>query len=107
MPKQTDEASARFRDLAGEGSGVEVKPMFGTLAALVDGHVFAVALGDVVGVKLPPDALAELGAVPGSEVLTMGGRRMKAYRSLPAGMPSAERRVWLARARDHVASLHS
>jgi hypothetical protein len=53
VPKQTDEASARFRDLASEGSGVEVKPMFGTLAALVDGHVFAVALGDVVGVKLP------------------------------------------------------
>jgi len=51
--------------------------------------------------------LAELGAVPGSEVLTMGTRPMKAYRSLPADMPSTERRAWLARARDHVAGLHS
>jgi hypothetical protein len=96
-----------LRDLVGEEPGVEVRPMFGTLAALVDGHVFAVALDEVLGVKLPPDALAELGAVPGSEVLTMGTHRMKAYRSLPADMPSTERRAWLARARDHVAGLHS
>ena len=26
------------------GGGVELRPMFGTLAALVDGHVFAVAV---------------------------------------------------------------
>jgi hypothetical protein len=103
----SNDIRTQLRALVGDDQRVELRPMFGTLAALVNGHVFAVALGDVVGVKLSPDALAELGAVPGAEVLTMGGRRMKAYRSLPAGMPPAERRVWLARARDHVASLHS
>lgn len=98
---------SELRALLGDDSVVELRPMFGTLAALVDGHVFAVALDDVIGVKLDPDARAELETLPGSEVLTMGSRRMTAYRSLPAGMPSAERHVWLTRARDHVATLHS
>ncbi|WP_256795892.1 TfoX/Sxy family protein [Terrabacter sp. Ter38] len=98
---------SELRALLDDAPGVELRPMFGTLAALVDGHVFAVALDDVIGVKLDPDALAELETLPGSEILTMGARRMKAYRSLPAQMSTAERRVWLTRARDHVATLHS
>jgi TfoX/Sxy family transcriptional regulator of competence genes len=100
-------ARSELRALLGDDSGVELRPMFGTLAALVDGHVFAVALDDVIGVKLAPDARAVLETLPGSEVLTMGSRRMKAYRSLPSGMPAAERRAWLTRARDHVATLHA
>jgi TfoX/Sxy family transcriptional regulator of competence genes len=106
-PKHSDEAKARFRGLVNDGPGVELRPMFGTLAALVDGHVFAVALDDVIGVKLDPDGLAELESLPGSEVLIMGRRRMKAYRSLPPQLSAAERRVWVTRARDHVASQHS
>ncbi|WP_020141983.1 TfoX/Sxy family protein [Terracoccus sp. 273MFTsu3.1] len=98
---------SELRTLVGDEPGVELRPMFGTLAALVDGHVFAVAMGDLIGVKLGPDALAELAALPGSEILTMGTRRMKAYRSLPAGIPDAERRAWLTRARLHVARQHS
>ncbi|MBW8731965.1 MAG: TfoX/Sxy family protein [Terrabacter sp.] len=103
------EAATRseLRALLGDTPGIELRPMFGTLAALVDGHVFAVALDDVIGVKLDADALADLEALPGSEILTMGTRPMKAYRSLPAEMSAAERRVWLTRARDHVASQHS
>ncbi|MHA3836745.1 TfoX/Sxy family protein [Terrabacter sp. AAH1] len=99
-------AREELRALVGDDGAVELRPMFGTLAALVDGHVFAVAMGDRIGVKLGPDALAELDAVPGSDVLTMGTRQMKAYRSLPAGMPDVERRAWLARAREHVAARH-
>lgn len=110
-PTHPDDAEpvtrAELRELVGGHPGVELRPMFGTLAALVDGHVFAVAMDDVIGVKLDPDALAELEAAPGSEVLTMGSRGMKAYRSLPMAMPPVERRAWLARARDHVANLHS
>ena len=106
MVPNEEEARAQLRVLVGDDPRVELRPMFGTLAALVDGHVFAVAMDGLIGVKLPSDALAELEAMPGSGVLTMGSRRMKAYRSLPAGMPSGERRAWLARARDHVASRH-
>ena len=97
-------ARTELRALLRDEPGVELRPMFGTLAALVDGHVFAVAMGDVVGVKLDPDALAELDALPGSAVLTMGDRQMKAYRGLPADLAFDERRAWLRRARRHVAA---
>ena len=103
---EAEVARDELRALVGDDDSVELRPMFGTLAALVDGHVFAVVMGDRIGVKLGPDALAELEAVPGSGVLTTGTRRMKAYRSLPPGMPDGERRTWLARAREHVANRH-
>ena len=106
MATQEDPARDELRALLGDDGAVELRPMFGTLAALVDGHVFAVAMGDRIGVKLDTDALAELDAVPGSGVLTMGTRQMKAYRSLPSRMPPAERRAWLTRAREHVAGQH-
>jgi hypothetical protein len=106
-PTTEPSGAADLRALLADEPGVELRPMFGTLAALVDGHVFAVATDDVVGVKLDPEALTELAAAPDSGVLRMGGRQMKAYRSLPAGMPSAERRTWLLRAREHVGSLHA
>ncbi|MFM6851020.1 MAG: TfoX/Sxy family protein [Terrabacter sp.] len=106
MASSDEVAHAELRALVGDDDSVELRPMFGTLAALVDGHVFAVAMGEVIGVKLGADALAELDALPGSGILTMGTRHMKAYRSLPSGMPSAERRAWLARAREHVAGRH-
>lgn len=106
MVSDEERTRAELRELVGDDAGVELRPMFGTLAALVDGHVFAVALGEQIGVKLGGEALAELDALPGSGVLTMGNRQMKAYRSLPAGMPSGDRRAWLDRARDHVAGQH-
>lgn len=106
MAPADEAARAQLRDLVGNDDRVELRPMFGTLAALVDGHVFAVAMGAQIGVKLGPDALAELGAMPGSEVLTMGTRQMKAYRSVPSHMPPAEQLAWLLRARDHVAGQH-
>ena len=89
------------------GGGVELRPMFGTLAALVDGHVFAIAMADVIGVKLDPASLEELSGLEGSEPLTMGTRTMRAYRSLPASLTADERTTWLRRARDHVRQSHA
>ena len=89
------------------GGGVELRPMFGTLAALVDGHVFAMAMADVIGVKLDPASLEELGGLEGSEPLTMGARTMRAYRSLPVSLTADERTAWLGRARDHVRQSHA
>ncbi len=92
-------------DPDGDGS-VELRPMFGTLAALVGGHVFAIAMADVIGVKLEPAALEELAGLEGSAPLTMGARTMRAYRSLPASLTADERTAWLRRARDHVRRSH-
>ncbi|MEO7447500.1 MAG: TfoX/Sxy family protein [Humibacillus sp.] len=98
-----DPARAELRRLLADHDEVELRPMFGTLAALVDGHVFAVALGGLIGVKLGPADLAELTAVPGSEPVMMGTRQMRPYRSLPPTLTDDERSAWLARSRSHVA----
>ncbi|WP_344253097.1 TfoX/Sxy family protein [Terrabacter carboxydivorans] len=106
MTQREPDTHAELRELVGDEAGVELRPMFGTLAALVDGHVFSVATADAVGVKLGPEALDDLGALPGSGMLMMGRRRMSAYRALPPDLPAGERRAWLRRARDHVSGLH-
>lgn len=54
MPKPTDEAKQRFRSLVPDAEGVELKPMFGQLAAFVQGNMFAGLFGSTVGVKLAP-----------------------------------------------------
>jgi len=41
LPKHSEEAKARFRGLVSDGPGVEVKPMFGSLGAFVNGNMFA------------------------------------------------------------------
>ena len=72
MPKHSDEDKARFRDLVPEAPGVEVKPMFGSVGAFVNGNMFAGLFGPNVGVKLDPEGLEELRALEG---LARSGRR--------------------------------
>jgi hypothetical protein len=105
MPEHSDEDKARFRSLVPEGPGVEVKPMFGSLGAFVNGNMFSGLFGSDVGVKLDPAGLEELGSMEGSGPFGPAERPMGGYLSLPATLPEAEARAWLERARDHVATL--
>lgn len=98
-------ARRRFEQLVPTAPNVEVRAMFGTLAALVDGHVFALLMGERIGVKVGRDGLAELASLPGSDVLSMGGRTMRPYRTLPDDLGDDKCRSWLERARAHVAGL--
>ena len=104
MPKPSDTDLERFRSLAPDGPDVEVKPMFGQLAAFVNGNMFAGLFGSAVGVKLPEDAAAELSALPGSGTFGPEERPMGGYRALPPDMDDGEASVWLERAREHVAT---
>lgn len=70
----SEAARRRFEELVPTAPNVELRAMFGTLAALVDGHVFALLMGERIGVKAGPDGLAELASLPGSDVLSMGAR---------------------------------
>ena len=105
MPKHSDESKARFRGLVSDAPGVEVKPMFGSLGAFVNGNMFAGLFGRNVGVKLDAAGLEELGAMRGSGPFGPEGRPMGGYLSLPADLDDAEQSAWLDRARDHVATL--
>ena len=104
MPKHSDEDKARFRGLVPEAPGVEVKPMFGSLGAFVNGNMFAGLFGTDVGVKLDEASLAELAAVEGSGPFGPAERPMGGYLSLPASFTDEEATAWLERAREHVAT---
>ncbi len=105
MPKHSEEDKARFRSLVPDGPGVEVKPMFGSLGAFVNGNMFAGLFGTDIGVKLDEASRAELAAVEGSGPFGPAERPMGGYLSLPAAFSQAEARAWLERARAYVATL--
>ena len=105
MPKHTDQAKAHFRSLISEAPGVEIKPMFGSLGAFVNGNMFAGLFGEDVGVKLDAAGLMELGELPGSGPFGPAERPMNGWLSLPAELPDADLSAWTDRARDHIASL--
>jgi hypothetical protein len=104
MPKPTENDLDRFRSLVPAGPDVTVKPMFGQLAAFVNGNMFAGLFGSAVGVKLSDDAAAELSALPGSGPFGPEERPMGGYLALPPDMGDEEAAAWFERAREHVAT---
>ncbi|HET7474559.1 MAG TPA: TfoX/Sxy family protein [Dermatophilaceae bacterium] len=105
MPKPTDEAKQRFRSLVPDAEGVELKPMFGQLAAFVQGNMFAGLFGSTVGVKLAPPEAAELAQLPGAGPFGPPDRPMGGYLALPAVLPDVEAAAWVGKAKDYVATL--
>ena len=105
MPKHSDEAKAHFRTLVTDAPGVEVKPMFGSLGAFVNGNMFAGLFGENVGVKLDGPGLDDLRSMPGSGPFGPQERPMGGYLSLPADLSDADKTGWFDRARDYVATL--
>ena len=104
MPRHTDEDKARFRGLVPDAPGVEVKPMFGSLGAFVNGNMFAGLFGTDVGVKLDDRDRAELAGIEGAGPFGPPGRPMGGYVSMPASFSSDQARKWMERAREHVAT---
>lgn len=106
MPKATEADKDRFRSLVPDDAGVEVKPMFGNLAAFVNGNIFLCLLGADVGVKLDrsdADALTAKGGGP----FGPGEKPMAGYVTLPgawAGSP-AKARPWIDKALAGAAAL--
>ena len=105
MPKHTDQAKARFRSLISEAPGVEIKPMFGSVGAFVNGNMFAGLFGEDVGVKLDPAGLAELRGLPGSGPFGPAERPMSGWLSVPSTLSDEDMSAWTDRARDHIATL--
>jgi TfoX/Sxy family transcriptional regulator of competence genes len=104
MPKHSDEDKARFRALVPDGPGVEVKPMFGSVGAFVNGNMFAGLFGTDIGVKLDDEAKAELEAIDGSGPFGPEERPMGGYLSMPGSFTEEQARDWMERARQHVAT---
>jgi TfoX/Sxy family transcriptional regulator of competence genes len=104
IPKPTAESRALFDALVPADARVEVKPMFGNVAAFVNGNMFMGVFGEAVGVKLEESDQAALralgGGVFGPEERPMGG-----YVALPGGMAEGQARPWVDKALAFVAKL--
>lgn len=100
LPRPSEDDRQRFRALVPDDPRVEVKPMFGQLAAFVNGNMFLGLFGSDVGVKLAADDLATLRSAGGGS-FGPEERPMAGFATVPPGSEPA----WVAKALDHVASL--
>ena len=83
MPRPTEADKERFRDLVPIEGNVEVKPMFGQLAAFVNGNMFMGLFGSDIGVKLSPTDQGRVRQAGGGD-FGPAERPMGGYVSLPA-----------------------
>lgn len=104
MPKPTDADRERFKSLVPNDRRVEVKPMFGNVAAFVNGNMFMGLFGPDLGLKLDEANQRQLSAAGGGP-FGPAQRPMGGYVSLPAGMSDAEAQAWVARALEYVSAL--
>jgi TfoX/Sxy family transcriptional regulator of competence genes len=100
MPKPDGETKTFFRSVVPEESDVQVRPMFGNLAAFVNGNMFTGLFGRGLFVRVSGDDEAELIAAGGGPFEPMPGRAMTGYTMLPEAMQRdpAAARAWVARA---------
>lgn len=107
MPKGSSEAAEAFRALVPPTDAVKVKPMFGHLAAFVNGNMFAGVFGDDLFVRVGDAHRAAILATGGHDFEPMAGRPMRGYVVLAAGWredrDTAER--WIATALESTSTM--
>lgn len=107
IPKPSEADKEYFRSIVPEDPRVEVKPMFGNVAAFVNGNMFMGLFGPDIGVRLPEENRAELLEIEGTGPFGPEGRPMKEYVALPAAWREDVSRTsdWCERALEHVAAM--
>jgi TfoX/Sxy family transcriptional regulator of competence genes len=83
MPKPSEQAKAAFTKIVPDGPAVTLRPMFGNLAAFVNGNMFAGLFGEDLFVRLPEDESAKVRKHGGRDFAPMAGRPMKGYVTVP------------------------
>lgn len=110
IAKPSDADKEFFRSIFDDRAELEVKPMFGNLAASVvtNRQMCAGLFGPFVGLRLDEKGRAELLAVAGAGPFGPEDRPMKEYVALPSSWREgheAELEAWVDRAIAHTASL--
>ena len=85
MPKPSEQAKVAFTKLVPGGPAVKLRPMFGNLAAFVNGNMFAGLYGEDLFVRLPEPESAKVRKQGGRDFEPMPGRAMKGYVTVPSG----------------------
>jgi TfoX/Sxy family transcriptional regulator of competence genes len=88
MPKPSEQAKAAFTQLVPGEPTVTLKPMFGNLAAFVNGNMFAGLFGEDLFVRLPDDESAQVRKQGGRDFEPMAGHAMKGYVTVPSAWRS-------------------
>ena len=84
FPRPDEASRAFFETIAPDDPRVQVRPMFGNLAAFVNGNMFMGVFGGSVFVRLSDKDRAELLQEPDTAVFEpMHGRPMKDYVTVP------------------------
>lgn len=104
IPKATEDDKDRFRGVVPSGPEIEIKPMFGNIAAFVNGNMFMGLFGADIGVKLNPADQARL-RESGGGLFGPAERPMSGYVSLPEAMSADEMDGWINSALAYVAEL--
>ena len=100
MPKPSEQARAAFSSLVPDDPAITLRPMFGNLAAFVNGNMFSGLFGEDLFVRLPDDEAAQVRRQGGRPFEPMPGHAMSGYVMVPATWqkkPDAVR-AWVARA---------
>ena len=79
MPKSTADATAAFLALLPKGPALTTRPMFGNMAAFINGNMFAGLFGDALFVRLPDAEREKLKKQGGRDFEPMPGRAMTGY----------------------------
>ena len=104
IPKPSDPDLVRFRELVPERPDVTTKPMFGNVAAFVNGNMFMGLFGSAIGVRLNAAQREELVALGGGP-FGPPDRPMTAYVALPSEWNDSAAEPWIDRALDQVSAL--
>ena len=88
MPKPSDQAKAAFTKLVPGEAAVTLRPMFGNLAAFVNGNMFAGLFGEDLFVRLSEDDGARVRRQGGRDFEPMPGRAMRGYVRVPSSWRS-------------------
>ncbi len=98
MPKPSEDAKAAFTKLVPAEPAVTMRPMFGNLAAFVNGNMFAGLFGDDLFVRLPDDQAAPIRKRGGRDFEPMPGRAMRGYVTIPSTWRTrpAPTKTWIA-----------
>jgi TfoX/Sxy family transcriptional regulator of competence genes len=101
MPKPSEQAKAAFTRLVPGDPAVTMRPMFGNLAAFVNGNMFAGLFGEDLFVRLPDDESERVVKQGGRSFEPMPGRAMRGYVTVHASWHSKPDSAggWVARAR--------
>ena len=107
IPRPSEDDKAYFTSIVPEAAGVETKPMFGNLAAFVNGNMFMGLFGPAVGVRLSESEREQLSAEPGAGAFGPHDRPMKDYVTMPAAWrdDAAKTSVWVDKALAYTSTL--